>query len=68
MEKNVGTVDKVIRVALAVIALVLYLTKVVTGTLAVVVMAIAIILVLTSIIGFCPLYSPFKLSTNKKGK
>ncbi len=68
MEKNVGTVDRVIRIALAVIALVLYLTRAVTGTMALLVMAIAIILVLTSIISYCPLYRPFNINTKKKGK
>jgi len=68
MEKNVGTTDKLIRIALAVIALVLYLTKAVTGTLGLLIMAIAIILVLTSIFSFCPLYRPLNISTKKKGK
>jgi Na+(H+)/acetate symporter ActP len=58
MKKNVGTTDRVIRVLLAVVVAVLYFTNQISGTL-------AVILVLTSVVSFCPLYLPFKLSTKK---
>jgi hypothetical protein len=66
MKKNMGTVDKVIRVLVAVIILVLYFTHVVSGTLAVILLIIAGVFVVTSLLGFCPLYLPFGLSTRKK--
>ena len=66
MKKNMGTVDKVIRVLVAVIILVLYFTHVVSGTLAVILLILAGIFILTSLLGFCPLYLPFGLSTRKK--
>ncbi len=66
MKKNMGTVDRVIRVLLAVVVLILYLTGNITGLAAVVLGVIAVIFVVTSIIGFCPLYVPFKISTIKK--
>jgi hypothetical protein len=66
MKKNMGTVDRVIRVLLAVIVLILYLTGNITGLAAAILGIIALIFVLTSIIGFCPLYVPFKISTIKK--
>lgn len=61
-----GTVDKVIRIVVAVIILVLYFTHVITGTLAVVLLVLAGILVVTSLVGTCPLYLLFGLSTRKK--
>jgi len=67
MKKNMGTVDKVIRVLVAVVFLVLYFTHVVTGTLGVVLLILAGVFVVTSLIGTCPLYLPFGLSTAKKG-
>ena len=67
MKKNMGTVDKVIRIVVAAIILVLYFTHVVTGTLAVILLILAGILVVTSLIGTCPLYMLFGLSTGKKG-
>jgi len=66
MKKNMGTVDKVIRVLVAVVFLVLYFTHVVTGTLGVVLLILAGVFVVTSLIGTCPLYLPFGLSTAKK--
>ena len=66
MKKNMGTVDKVIRIVVAVIILVLYFTHVITGTLAVVLLVLAGILVVTSLVGTCPLYLLFGLSTRKK--
>jgi hypothetical protein len=66
MKKNMGTVDKVIRVLVAVIIVVLYFTHVVSGTLAVILLILAGVFVVTSLLGFCPLYLPFGLSTIKK--
>jgi hypothetical protein len=66
MKKNMGTVDKVIRILVAVVVAVLFATKVITGTLGIVLLVLAAVFVLTSLIGFCPLYLPFGLSTRKK--
>jgi hypothetical protein len=66
MKKNMGTTDIVIRVLVAVIILVLYFTHVVSGTLAVILLILAGVFVVTSLLGFCPLYLPFSLSTRKK--
>jgi Inner membrane protein YgaP-like, transmembrane domain len=66
MKKNMGTTDKVIRILVAVVVLVLFLTHVITGTLAVILLILAGIFVVTSLLGFCPLYLPFGLSTRKK--
>ena len=61
-----GTVDKVIRVLVAVIILVLYFTHVITGTLAVILLIVAGVFVVTSLLGTCPLYIPLGISTRKK--
>lgn len=66
MKKNMGTVDKVIRILVAVVILVLFLTKVITGTLGVILLVLAGIFVVTSFLGICPLYMLFGLSTGKK--
>jgi len=67
MKKNMSSVDKVVRILAAVVVLVLYFTSVISGTLAIILLILAGILVLTSVIGFCPLYLPFGLSTRKEG-
>jgi hypothetical protein len=66
MKKNMGTVDKVIRILVAVVVLVLYFTHVISGTLAIILLVVAGIFIVTSIFGFCPLYLPMGLSTLKK--
>jgi hypothetical protein len=66
MKKNMGTVDKVIRLLVAVVVLVLYFTHVISGTMAVILIILAGVLVVTSLLGFCPLYLPIGLSTSKK--
>jgi di/tricarboxylate transporter len=66
MKKNMGTTDKVIRILVAVVILVLFLTDVISGTLAVILLILAGVFVVTSLLGFCPLYLPFGLSTRKK--
>jgi len=63
MQKNMGTIDRVIRILLAVVAAILILTGAISGVLAIVLGVIAVIFVGTSMIGFCPAYLPFKIST-----
>jgi hypothetical protein len=67
MKKNMGTIDKVIRILVAVVIAVLYFTNVITGTLGIILLVIAGVFVLTSIVGTCPLYLPFSINTGKKG-
>ncbi|RBN50055.1 YgaP family membrane protein [Flavobacterium psychrolimnae] len=66
MKKNMGSTDKVIRVAIAVVIAILYFTNTISGMLALVLGIFAAIFILTSFISFCPLYSPFRISTRKK--
>jgi hypothetical protein len=66
MKKNMGSIDKIIRIALAAIVVVLYFTNTISGTLALILDAFALILLITSFISFCPLYLPLSISTRKK--
>ncbi|WP_433895127.1 YgaP family membrane protein [Sphingobacterium mizutaii] len=66
MKTNMGPQDKTIRIIIAVIIAVLFFTKVISGTLAIVLMVVAGVFVLTSLIGFCPLYSILGISTCKR--
>ena len=63
MKKNMGTVDKVIRILIAIIVAILYFTNVITGTWGIVLLILAGVFVLTSLISFCPLYTIFGCST-----
>ncbi|HBZ19949.1 MAG TPA: DUF2892 domain-containing protein [Bacteroidales bacterium] len=66
MKKNMGTTDRIIRIVIAAIIALLYFTNVLTGTLGIVLLVLAVVFVGTSFISFCPLYTIFGLSTNKK--
>jgi len=66
MKKNIGSVDKVVRLVLALVGILLAFTKVVTGTWAIIVLIIAAVLIVTSLIGYCPLYVLLGINTLKK--
>lgn len=66
MKKNMGTVDKLIRIFLAIIVAILYFSGQITGVAAIILGVIAVVFMLTSLIGTCPLYLPFGLSTKKE--
>ncbi len=63
-----GLIDKIIRSTVAGIIGILYFTNVISGTLALVLGVIAIVLFLTSFVSFCPMYKPFDFSTRKENK
>lgn len=65
MQKNMGTVDRALRTLLALVVAVLYFTGRIGGTLAIVLGVLAVVFLLTSFVGWCPLYSPLRLSTRK---
>lgn len=66
MKSNMGSIDKVVRILIAIAIGVLYFTNQISGTTAIILLIVAGIFVLTSFIGFCPLYAPFRISTKKK--
>ena len=66
MKANIGSFDKVIRIILAIIFAVLYFTKLVDGTVGIVLLVLSGILLLTSIFSFCPLYTILGLKTTSK--
>jgi hypothetical protein len=68
MKQNMGNADRIIRVLLAAVIALLYFTNVITGTLAYVLLALGGIFLVTSLIGFCPLYAPFGINTCARRK
>lgn len=67
MTKNMGTVDRTIRTALALVIVALYFGNQISGTVAVLLGIVAGAFLLTSLVSWCPAYLPFGLST-RKGK
>ncbi len=66
MNLNMGTIDRVVRFILAAVVGALYFTGQISGTVAIVLGILAAVFLLTSFVGTCPLYLPFKLSTKAK--
>ena len=61
-----GSVDKMLRIVVALVLAALVYFKVVEGTMAYVLVALGGIFVLTSLVSFCPLYLPFGINICKK--
>ena len=66
MKKNMGTIDRALRVTVALVIGILYLTGQISGLAAVVLGVIAVIFVLTSLVSTCPLYVPLGITTRKE--
>jgi len=65
MKKNMGNNDRAARLVLAALFVVLFFNGFVTGTWGIVLLVLAGIFVVTSFVGFCPLYSLFRINTNR---
>ena len=68
MKKNMGRLDRTIRLVLALFFIFLVIARTVEGTVAIVLIILAAILVLTTLLGFCPLYGPLGASTKRNEK
>lgn len=66
MKANIGPSDKLVRLLLAIVLIVLYYFDILTDTWGIVALIGALVLTVTSLINFCPLYPIFRINTNKK--
>lgn len=65
MNKNMGSADKIIRLILAALFVILYFTGTVTGTVGIILLVLAAVFVITSLTGVCGLYKLFGINTCK---
>jgi len=63
MTKNMGKIDRIIRLVIAAVLAGLYFGGIVTGTIGIVLLVVAGVFALTSALGFCPLYCPLGIKT-----
>ena len=68
MKVNMGSSDRITRLVIAIVIVVLYLTDVISGTLAIIGLIVAAIFLLTSFVRICPLYSILGINTCGKRK
>lgn len=66
MKKNMSTLDRIIRLSLVVLVAILYFTNMISGTWAIILGIVSLVFLLTSLVGFCPLYTIFGISTRKE--
>ena len=66
MKKNMGVIDRSVRIMLGILVAVLYLMDMITGTAVLILGIVAVIFIVTGFIGFCPLYVPFNIKTFKE--
>ncbi|MBI5538473.1 MAG: DUF2892 domain-containing protein [Bacteroidia bacterium] len=66
MKINMGTIDRVARILVAVAIGIAYFSNIISGATAIVLLVFASIFIITSLISFCPLYLPLGISTRKK--
>ena len=66
MKRNMGLADRIIRIALALVVAVLYLTNQLSSAAAIILGVLAVVFLLTGIVGVCPLYLPFGISTSRR--
>ena len=66
MKKNMGNLDRLLRTIVAIVIGVLYFTGQISGTAAIILGVLAVVFLLTSLVGSCPLYLPVGLSTKKE--
>jgi hypothetical protein len=65
MKQNLGTFDKILRISFSIIVALLYFTNQIEGTIALVLGLLSTIFLLTSLIGYCPIYGVCHISTRK---
>jgi len=63
MKKNMGRLDQTLRIWIAVLIGVLYLTGVLSGTWAIVLVILAVVFAITGFLRFCLFYLPFRINT-----
>jgi hypothetical protein len=65
MKTNLGNIDRVLRVAYAVIVAILFFTNVISGLTGIILLIVGIVLALTSLVSFCPIYWVFGWKSTK---
>jgi hypothetical protein len=66
MKSNLATTDKIVRVLVFLAAVVLYFMKVTSGIFGITLIVVGTVLLLTSLLNYCPLYSILGISTKTK--
>lgn len=66
MKKNMGRVDTWIRILIALVIIVLFYLNKLSSPWDIILLIVGIVMLLTSLLGYCPIYTPLKIDTRKK--
>ena len=66
MKPNIGALDIAARIFIAIVIAGLYFTQQISGTLAIILLILAVVFIITSFFGVCPIYLALGISTRKK--
>ncbi len=66
MKKNIGSVDKLVRILIATLIAILYFANLISGSVAIILLILAGVFLLTSFLNFCPIWYAFGISTRSK--
>jgi fatty-acid desaturase len=66
MKKNLSNMDRAVRFTIGIILITLFLTQILTGTLGYILMGVGIVLLVTGLASFCPLYALLGICTSRK--
>lgn len=66
MKANLGLLDKVVRVTISVLVIILFFTGIISGNILIIGLLIAAVLLITSSISYCPIYGVCGINTKKK--
>jgi len=68
MKRNMGNVDRILRIVLAIAMSILFFTNSISGLVGIFLLAVSGVFVLTSLVSFCPLYTLIGVNTCQSKK
>lgn len=68
MKQNLNSIDRIIRLVIAAVAAFLFFNGTLTGGLGIAALVVAVVLALTSLVSFCPIYAMLGLSSRRVEK
>lgn len=68
MKKNIGNTDRLVRLVVGVVGLLLGLSGIVEGTVKWVAIVVGVLMLLTASVRFCPAYPLLGINTRRKTK
>lgn len=64
--KNLGTADKIVRIAFSAVVITLFLLKIIGGPMAAGLLALSVVLIITVLFSFCPVYGAFDINNRNE--